>query len=161
KDAYLRLRGDAVGPLLAGRLLGDLPRALLAPLAWAWRQLPWSDAARPAGGDSAEAIERAFEHLWQPTVSGGSGRSFAGPFLALSYRADGSTRRGVPVWLANGTDAATGNRVLTVPFAPPGGVDATACPGWPIRGARSALDLLDADVRVSTAINNTARFPFL
>jgi hypothetical protein len=32
---------------------------------------------------------------------------------------------------------------------------------WPFRGARSLLDLIGTDVAISTAINNTARFPYL
>jgi hypothetical protein len=155
RDAYLSLRKDAVGPLLAGRLLGDLPRTFVTPFAAPLRHMP------PRGGDSAEAMERAFESLWRPTTKGLVGaRSFSEAFLSLFYQG-GSLRPGMPIWLANGTDAATGNRVVTVPFKPNDVADPNGLVDWPIRGARDALGLLEADVAISTAINNTARFPFL
>jgi hypothetical protein len=160
KDAYLSLRKDALGPLLAGRLLGDLPRTLLTPFAALSRWMPWSDGLQPRGGDSAEAMERAFERLWRPTTKALGARSFDEAFLSLFYQG-GSFRHGMPIWLANSTDAATGNRVLTVPFKPNDKADANGLVDWPIRGARDALGLLEADVAISTAINNTARFPFL
>jgi hypothetical protein len=160
QDAYLSLREDALGPLLAGRLLGDLPRALVTPFAAPLRYLPWSDRLQPRGGDSAEAMERTFERLWRPTARGRGARSFDEAFLSLFYQG-GKLRPGMPIWLANGTDVATGNRVLTVPFKANAVADPNGLIDWPIRGARDALGLLEADVAISTAINNTARFPFL
>jgi len=47
----------------------------------------------------------------------------------------------------------TGARFLTVPFSPQG--------EWPFRAATDTLSALGADVPISTAINNTARFPYL
>jgi|FEC22Drversion2_1045045.scaffolds.fasta_scaffold01007_9 hypothetical protein len=160
KHAYLSLRKDALGPLLAGRLLGDLPRTLVAPFAALARLRPRSDDLQPRGGDSAEAIERAFESLWRSAAEKGGALEFDAAFLSLFYRPDGQPRPGMPIWLANGADAATGNRMMTVPFNPFTG-EANEPLDWPIRGARDTLGLLGADVQISTAINNTARFPFL
>src|SRR5215472_2206154 len=156
-SAFLPLRGDALGPLLAGRLLGDLPRALITPVAAAARHMTGSS---PRGGDSAEAIERAFEALWRPMAEQLGGADFSQPYLSLFYR-NGAVRPGMPIWLANGTDAGTGNRLMTVPFLPDNWKDPNDCRKWPIQGGRDVLGLLHADVQISTAINNTARFPFL
>jgi hypothetical protein len=160
RNAYLSLRKDALGPLLAGRLLGDLPRALVTPFVAPLRYLPWSDRLQPRGGDSAEAMERTFERLWRPTAKDRGARNFDEAFLSLFYQG-GKLRPGMPVWLANSTDIATGNRVLTVPFKANAVADPNGLIDWPIRGALDALGLLETDVAISTAINNTARFPFL
>lgn len=149
------LAGDALGPLLAGWLANDVPRATFEPLAALIRKL---NGRFPNGGDSAEAIERAFEHLWDEVRPAGS-LAWSGPFLTLFYTEEGQYRPGMPIWIANGTDAATGNRVLTSPIAPPGKADDET--PWPFRGARDLIELMDSDVPISTAINNTARFPYL
>ncbi len=165
---------DALGPALAGWLLGDIPRALIG-----WPFLMTQTDAR--GGDSAEAIERAFEALWTgvtknpktPDLAKVTG--FDQPFLSLFY--DGKTtvdgddkhyrpRPGMPLWIANGTDVTTGNRILTVPIRPDdtGNDPAKRADGWaewPFSAAKDLLGLLRSDVPISTAINNTARFPVL
>jgi hypothetical protein len=150
--AVTDLAQDALGPLLAGALLLDPPRALLSPFAAAaW----FSTGRQPRGGDRAEAFERGFERQWRA-----AGRSdaadpptnFGDPFLSLFYDANG-IRPGMPIWIANGTDARTGNRLITVPFSPLG--------AWPLAAAADALAVLDADVPISTAINNTARAAYL
>ena len=158
-DAIVPLAGDALGPLLGGWLLNDIPRSAFDPVAALIR---WVTGKRPNGGDSAEAIERGFEGLWsevrqRPSEGGGE---MGQPFLSLFYtdRA-GSYRKGMPLWFANGTDATTGNRVITTPIAAPEG-RASPSP-WPFRGARDFHVLMGGDVPVSTAINNTARFPYL
>lgn len=72
----------------------------------------------------------------------------------------GTYRKGMPLWFANGTDATTGNRVITAPIAAPQNRQDRTTP-WPFRGARDLHTLMGADVRIDTAINNTARFPYL
>lgn len=142
------LGDDVLAPLLAGWLAVDLPRSLLSPFAAIVRTFV---GEQPRGGDRAEAIERAFERLWDKDWTAHPKLSFADGFLSLFY--DGTTqRRGMPLWIANGTEVATGSRVLTLP------IDSTQ---WPFRSSRDALALLAADVPISTAINNTARFPYL
>ena len=160
ENASVPLAGDALGPLLGGWLLNDIPRSAFDPIAALVR---WVTGRRPNGGDSAEAIERAFEDLWsaapqKPEASAAA--RWDQPFLSLFY-ADraGSYRKGMPLWFANGTDATTGNRVITTPIAAPEG-RASPSP-WPFRGSRDFHLLMGGDVPVSTAINNTARFPYL
>jgi hypothetical protein len=165
---------DALGPALAGSLFGDVPRALAGLPVVAVRHAlaaafggPYRDTR---GGDRAEALERAFERnwsdalaerfaAWQPEQR--SAAEFSRPFLALAYAgppppqtepAARATPRGAPIWIANGTDAQNGERILTVPFN---------YEAWPFLGALDALTLLGRDVPVSTAVHNTARFALL
>ena len=160
ENATVPLAGDALGPLLGGWLLDDIPRSAFDPIAALFRSVT---GHRPNGGDSAEAIEHGFEDLWsdvrqKPEVKGAPGWDQA--FLSLFYtdRA-GSYRKGMPIWFANGTDATTGNRVITTPIAAPDRRDSGS--PWPFRGARDFHILMGGDVSIATAINNTARFPYL
>ena len=159
-EATVPLAGDALGPLLGGWLLDDIPRSAFDPIAALIRSVT---GTRPNGGDSAEAIERGFQDLWsdvrqKPAAKGAPGWDQS--FLSLFYidRA-GSYRKGMPLWFANGTDATTGNRVITTPIAAPDRRDSDS--PWPFRGARDFHTLMGGDVPISTAINNTARFPYL
>jgi hypothetical protein len=151
-----KLGGDALGPLLAGGLLSDTPRALFAPVAALVRL---AFGVQPHGGDRAEALERAFESLWSADLQR-AGLADAGippfsdGFLSLFYQ-DGKPRPGMPIWIVNGTDLTTGDRMLTTPLS--SGSDAP----WPFRATNDVLGVLQADVPISTAINNGARFPFL
>jgi hypothetical protein len=153
-DAPVPLAGDALGPLLGGWLINDIPRSAFDPFAALVRGVT---GHRPNGGDSAEAIEHGFEHLWNAVRPEGA-PGWNQPFLSLFY-AQGNYRTGTPLWFANGTDATTGNRVITAPIAVSGPKD-VATP-WPFRGARDFHALMGADVSIATAINNTARFPYL
>jgi hypothetical protein len=146
--AQAPLGDDVLSALLAGGLAVDIPRAILSPVAFVVRGFV---GEQPRGGDRAEAIERAFERLWDKPWTQENKPSFKDGFLSLFY--EGTTlRRGMPLWIANGTEVNTGSRLLTIP------VDKEQ---WPFRSARDVLALLDADVAISTAINNTARFPYL
>jgi hypothetical protein len=173
-----QLGRDALAPLLTGLLFGDIPRATLG------LALPLGQ-----GGDRAEAIERGFDHLWQEAIQQSQGLpsgmmpvGFDSSYLRLFYDRNGSWKTGMPVWLANGTDSQTGARLLTVPFQMPAEarralgaarLDPGATPpwpaaavnvtrkAWPFTGAYDLLALAQQDVTISTAINNTARFPYL
>lgn len=131
---------DAIGPLLAGFILSDVPRALLG---WA----PAMFGLVPGGGDRATAIERAFETHARDAAFGAKL-----PVLGFdtSYLALGAPGR--PVWLANGTNRDSGRRTLTAP------IDSA---DWPFSASGNLLRQLDADVAISTAVNNTARFSFI
>ena len=153
------LAGDALGPLLGGWLLNDIPRSGFDPIAAAIR---WVTGRRPNGGDSAEAIEHGFEDLWRTRARNPppSGRlNGIGHSCRYSTPKPGNYRRGMPLWFANGTDATTGNRVITTPILAPDRADSRS--PWPFRGARDFHTLMAADVPIATAINNTARFPYL
>ncbi len=142
--AFARRLGsaDAIGALLAGFVLSDVPRSLVA-----W--LPASFGADLRGGDRAAAIERAFE-----ANARGAGRE-AGlaavpldrPYLRLA-RAD------LPIWIGNATDRDSGERALVSPVDGAGSA-------WPFQGAADVLAQLGRDMPISTAVNATARFPLL
>ena len=153
-----RLGSDALGPVLAGALLNDVPRAVFSPIAALVRG---AIGEMPRGGDRAEALERAFEHLWHEDLLHRRDSTpvpeFSEPYLSLFYRADHSIRPGMPVWITNGTDVTTGERVLTEPF----GSQVDLHMAWPFRAATDAIGQLDRDVPISTAINNSARFAYL
>jgi hypothetical protein len=119
-DGTVPLAGDALGALLGGSLLDDIPRSAFDPIAALIR---WITDQRPNGGDSAEAIEHGFEDLWSEVRQKSAPKEAPGwdqPFLSLFYtdRA-GTYRTGMPLWFANGTDATSGNRVITTPIAAP------------------------------------------
>jgi hypothetical protein len=170
------LGDDALGPVLAGSLFGDMPRAwgatpvtVLRHAIAALQGVAYHDMR---GGDRAEALEHAFDGNWSRALSAQFGAwradqrraaEFSRPFLSLAYSdprpaQSGSAlppqamARGEPIWIANGTDAQNGERVLTVPFN---------YEAWPFLGALDALALLGRDVPVSTAIHNTARFALI
>ena len=165
------LSEDALGPAIAGAFLGDIPRAVFAPILWGERKaLAWiagwispktpvQDQYRPDNNDRAAALEHGFEHLWKETSRERQYKddrlvSFSAPYLSLFYEnGRGTLRPGMPVWIANGTDSDTGRRLLTTPFA--------SSSQWPFLDAKDVLGLLQADIRISTAVNNTARFPYL
>jgi hypothetical protein len=148
------LAGDALGPVLNGWLLGDIPRAIFGAPASLFR---WLTGSEPRGGDSAAAIEHGFEYRFSRTTT--LGVPLSEPFLSLFY-ANGQPLPGMPLWLANGTDTTTGSRLMTVPISVPDRTDRIDT-AWPFGSAYDVLGLLGADVPISTALNNTARFPYL
>jgi hypothetical protein len=159
-DKTVPLAGDALGPLLGGWLVDDIPRSAFEPIA---AVIQSATGHRPNGGDSAEAIEHGFEDLWsdvrqKSTMKGAL--EWDQPFLSLFYTDNAGTyRSGMPLWFANGTDATTGNRVITAPILAPD-MPNSKLP-WPFRGARDFHTLMGGDVSIATAINNTARFSYL
>jgi hypothetical protein len=97
--------------------------------------------------DRGAVIESAWEAAWR-NVRGAEDDRFAGPFLDLW------TGGGEPPWPAlflNGTVVETGDRIVV------SNLDVAAS------GVRAldALALLNADMPVSTAVNNSARFPYV
>ncbi|HKM63978.1 MAG TPA: hypothetical protein VJY39_15950 [Acidisphaera sp.] len=149
-----RLHRDALGPVLGGMGFADAPRAMLVWITW----LPWwPEDQRPAAGDRAAALEHGFERIWGSAQPEGCAPQnvFAEPYLKLF-----SPTVFEPIWIANGTSVTAGGRIITAPFAS----KVSGSPGdevWPFHPASDALALLGADVPVSTAINNSARFTYL
>jgi hypothetical protein len=134
---------DAIGPLLAGAMFSDVPRSLFGWLAGGL-------GAPMRGGDRAAAVERAFERNAARAArqAGLAVVPLDAPYLSLS-------RAGLPLWIGVGTERDTGGPVLIVPVHGGGGT------AWPFDGAVDLLAQLGADIPISTAINATARFPFL
>jgi len=139
------LAADAIGPLLAGFVLSDMPRALIGGV-------PALLGADLRGGDRAAAIERAFERnaFRAAERTGIAAMPLDAPYLSLIVR------NGMPLWIANATDRDNGRRVLAAPFQ----FD-TQDPGAPFSGAIDMLNVAGADLPISTVVNATARFPFI
>jgi len=154
KDA---LGADALGPLLAGALFGDIPRALAGSVLIPARLFTKRFTGLPRGGDRAGALERAFEHNWSKALTdytpGGpfTKITFDQPYFALS------TQGATPLWIANGTDQQNGERLLTVPFK----TVAKPIGDWPFEGAKDVLAAMHTDMPISSVIDNTCRFPLL
>lgn len=99
--------------------------------------------------DRAKAIESAWETGWDKSVPSPYAGAFAKPFAPFLADA-GAARR--PVLLLNGTSVNTGQRLITSNIA----IDDISFP--------DAIDFLDrfkGTLRVSTAANNSARFPYI
>ncbi len=153
--ALSTLGGDMLSPLLAGMLIDDVPHALFG-----WIPVVIG-ATPPRGGDRGEALERSFAHLWHD----GSLKAWDDPaqrpmafdrgFLDLFYGARGEPRTGMPLWLPNAADSATGRRVMPSAFA------SDDLRQWPFRDTGDAQALLGADLPIATAIDNSARVAFL
>jgi hypothetical protein len=157
---------DALGPLLASALFGDIPRSLLGWIPSGLAAVTHSSPSWLRGGDRAEGLERAFEANWLSAhrvefSTDQKAFSLDEGFLSLFGKA-GQLRSG-PIWIANGTDAQNGGRIITSPVQFSNDClvgEAVPC-GWPFHGALDALGLIGADIPTSTAIDNTDRFPFL
>ncbi|MFI5310370.1 MAG: hypothetical protein ACHQQ3_03990 [Gemmatimonadales bacterium] len=96
--------------------------------------------------DRSLAIEGSFERSYSDAMKRATLDS---GFLAL--QPDSVARWGVPALLLNTTNVETGRRYVTVPFDT-GGV---------FSDVLSVTDVLRADLRLSTAAHNSARFPFV
>lgn len=182
-DALVKgLRADALGPLLAGALFGDTPRAIFGlPAAI----LSNGRSSQLRGGDRAEALEHAFEHNWDAILpqlqraSRTTPPAFYDSYLSLYYekasrlhpctdqhllrKPDGTMcdPGGMPLWIANGADARNGGRLITAPFKLNAAGTKDPDKVGPFFAARDVLALLQKDIPISTAIDNTARFPWL
>ena len=135
--------GDGIGPLLAGVVLSDVPRALFG-----W--IPALAGVDLRGGDRAAALERAFEMNADRAAADAGLRvvKLDAPYLSLSGG-------GMPLWIGQATERDSGARALVIPVRGGGATD------WPFQGADDVLAQLGADMPISTAVNATARFPFL
>jgi len=160
------LGADALGPLLAGTLFGDIPRALAGSVLIPAQLFTRHATGLARGGDRAGALERAFERNWRdalpshPKPGALTPIGFDRPYLSLTLKA----QTPVPLWIANGTDQQNGERLLTVPFqaehksiSAGKGRDA----GWPFEGAKDVLAVMHTDMPISAVIDNTCRFPLL
>jgi hypothetical protein len=96
--------------------------------------------------DRAIGLERSWEHSYRAATDS---PTFARGLRALA--GDSSARDIVPALLLNTTHVESGRRYVASPFA----LDSV------LRDGVDLLDLLNADMRLSTAVHNSARFPFV
>jgi hypothetical protein len=128
------LREKFLAPMIAKLVAGDF-------LQWF---LPWPVARFDRARAMEDALALAYRtHTGQPT--------FDAPFLDLRRGAGGRA----PLLLLNGTSVQLGQRLVTSPVV--WGASANTVGG----GRIDLHDLLGADLRVATAVHNTARFPYI
>jgi hypothetical protein len=129
---------DFLSPALGGLLFPDL----------VYRFFPL-----PGLPDRAEALEEGWEKRWRDILP--KTDTFSEPFQNLwrgEFNPVGATPRWVPLLLINGTREEDGRRVITAPI----NIDPNVF-----------LDAVDfyavhpADIRLSTAVHNSARFPLI
>jgi hypothetical protein len=131
------LSGDFLGPTLAASLFPDLVQRLF-----------------PFGifPDRAEAIEKSWEASW--TRAMGSHR-FEEDFLS-----DGKGEGRLPALLLNGTSVGTGRRLITASF--PLGIRRSDGGGAALDPeVIDFIDISESTVRLSTAVDNSARFSWV
>ncbi|MFB9265238.1 hypothetical protein ACFFWD_19105 [Bradyrhizobium erythrophlei] len=127
---------DALSPTLTSMLFSDLLQ----------RFVPF-----PVLPDRAEALERAWETGWNATCppegKEGCADLMQKAFLTLSPRQD---KPWLPILIVNGASEETGRRILTSTVDLGGAIDAD-----------DFHTIVQRDVRISTAISNGARFPWI
>jgi hypothetical protein len=128
------LSRDFLAPALSALLFIDLP-ARFWPI-------------RDHFPDRAEALEVAWERAWLPEGTGEHESPFARGFASLL---DAERTHRVPLLLINGTSVYTGQRVLTTHL--------DLSRDFPDAG--NVFDVLDRDIRMSTAAMMSARFTYV
>jgi len=137
---------DLLSATIATYFLNDMFGSMVGPL-WTWTGVP----------DRNAVLEHTFESVWN------SNRGFALPrhvpagFLGLRYSPQSDSRTPVdllPHLLLNGTDVASGKRMITSTIR-----WSQDDPLFPDSG--DFVQLTSHDVRLSTAVTNSARFPFI
>lgn len=156
--------GDFLGPVLAAMATHDI----LPPLSGADRSYA-SEEEIIFHGDRAVAIEQAWERSWSRAVCGNDSKDcpnlFAGSFIKLF------NERPLPALLLNGTAVETGARVVTSSLRIECDSFGANQPQPCTSKMRDISDFLAhladhapekkgaLDIRVSTAVSNSARFP--
>jgi hypothetical protein len=156
--------GDFLGPVLAAMATHDI----LPPLSGADRSYA-SEEEIIFHGDRAVAIEQAWERSWSRAVCGSDSKDcpnlFAGSFMKLF------NERPLPALLLNGTAVETGARVVTSSLRIECDSFGANQPQPCTSRMRDISDFLAhladhtpekkgaLDIRVSTAVSNSARFP--
>ena len=153
---------DFLGPALGAYLFQDTWQLLSG-----WAQVLAALAmGRPAASfllpDRAAALEDAFARAWDDGAAGAARGRFDRAFLA-SWYGSGSFDPTLPLLFQNGAEVGSGRRIITAPVSldprlPPLRAD---MPAPPFAAATDLLALSRADVRLSTAVTNSARFPYV
>lgn len=116
--------------------------------------------------DRAYAMETAWERAWFATMKTDD---FTGALKLRRKSAAAEPAKWLPVLLLNGTSVKTGHRIITSDVALDDGCktstpDETKDPPWPLGNIPSAVDffcLTRELIPLSTAVHNSARFPYV
>lgn len=149
-DTHRALARLGTGDLLAGTIatyfLNDMFGSMVGPM-WTWTGVP----------DRNAALEHTFDEMWDKNRGFALPRNARSGFLGLRYSPQGESRMPVellPHLLLNGTDVTTGRRLITSTMR------------WHSRSplfadAGDFVRMTARDVELSTAVTNSARFPFV
>jgi hypothetical protein len=135
------LSRDYLAPVVREAILGDIPRSLV----------PWSSSISEPK-DRGVALEVAWEEAWKNTCVQNSSHC-PGAFSFSTSFSNLSTQAGwLPLLFLNGVHEETGKRIITST----GHVVADL-----FLDATDFFDLTQRDIRTSTAVLNSARFPII
>ena len=137
---------DLLSATISTYFLNDMFGSMIGPL-WTWAGIP----------DRNAALEHTFERLWEQNKGFAAPRHVPPGFLALRFSPQSDSRMPVdllPHLLLNGTDVGSGKRMITstIRWSPQGAL-------FPDSG--DLIQLVSRDVRMATAVTNSARFPFI
>ncbi|MCE9522740.1 MAG: patatin-like phospholipase family protein [Alphaproteobacteria bacterium] len=137
---------DLLSATISTYFLNDMFGSMIGPL-WTWAGIP----------DRNVALEHTFESLWDDNKGFAVPRHVPSGFLALRFSPQSDSQMPVellPHLLLNGTDVGSGKRMITSTIR---WSQAEAL--FPDSG--DLIQLVSHDVRMATAVTNSARFPFI
>ena len=137
---------DLLSATIATYFLNDMFGSMVGPL-WTWAGIP----------DRNAVLEHTFETMWNGERGFALPRHVSAGFLGARFAAPGAGRTPIellPHLLLNGTDLGSGKRMITSTIR-----WAQAQALFPDSG--DFVRLASRDVRLSTAVTNSARFPFI
>jgi hypothetical protein len=136
---------DLLSGSIATYFLNDMFGSMVGPL-WTWAGVP----------DRNTALEDTFDAMWA-TKGFALPRHVSDEFLGLRFSPQSESRAPVellPHLLLNGTDVVSGKRLITSTIRSPADKQLFADSG-------DFLAMVGRDIRMSTAVTNSARFPFV
>jgi hypothetical protein len=137
---------DLLSGSIATYFLNDMFGSMVGPL-WTWAGVP----------DRNAALEDTFDAMWAANKGFALPPHVADGFLGLRFSAQSESRAPVellPHLLLNGTDVVSGKRLITSTIRSPADKQLFADSG-------DFLAMVGRDIRLSTAVTNSARFPFV
>jgi hypothetical protein len=137
---------DLLSGTIATYFLNDMMGSMVGP-AWTWAGVP----------DRNAVLEGTFDQMWDNNRGFALPRHASNGFLGLRFSPQSESRMPVellPHLLLNGTDVTTGRRLITSTMR-----WAARDPLFPDAG--DFVRMTGRDVRLSTAVTNSARFPFV
>ena len=137
---------DLLSSTIATYFLNDMFGSMVGPL-WTWAGVP----------DRNAVLENTFETMWDENPGFALPRYARPGFLSLRYSPQSDSRTPtdlLPHLMLNGTDVASGKRMITstIRWSPTKAL-------FPDSG--DFVHLAARDIRLSTAVTNSARFPFI
>lgn len=137
---------DLLSSTIATYFLNDMFGSMVGPV-WTWAGIP----------DRNAVLERTFETMWRTNRGFALPRHVPAGFLGLRFSPQSDSRAPIdllPHLMLNGTDLKSGKRMITSTIR-----WTQERPLFPDSG--DFVRLASRDVRLATAVTNSARFPFI